>query len=170
MTDLKQIKYWILDVDGTMTDGSIYYDEHGNEWKKFNTRDAAGFFALHFAGMKIVVLTGRECRATERRMKELEVDYIFQNIKDKDVFLRDFMQKNCLAKEQTAYICDDLNDLKALSLTGFVACPADACEEILKRADYVSEVKGGQGVIRDVAKYVLMERNEWNSMIKERYC
>ena len=115
MIDLKQIKYWILDVDGTMTDGSIYYDEHGNEWKKFNTRDAAGFFALHFAGMKIVVLTGRECQATERRMKELEVDHIFQNIKDKDAFLRDFMQKNCLSKEQTAYICDDLNDLKALS-------------------------------------------------------
>lgn len=167
MTDFKQIKYWILDVDGTMTDGSIYYDEHGDEWKKFNTRDAVGFFALHSAGMKVMVLTGRECHATERRMKELDVDYLFQNIKDKGTFLREFMRKENITKAQTAYIGDDLNDMEALGLAGFAACPADACEEIIKKVDYVSIEKGGYGVIRDVVKYVLRQRNEWDDVIKD---
>ena len=73
---LKEIKYLVIDVDGTMTDAGIYYDEHGNELKKFCTKDAAGFFAAHQAGMEILVLTGRECAATTRRMTEMKVDYL----------------------------------------------------------------------------------------------
>ena len=78
----------VIDVDGTMTDGGIYYDEHGNEMKKFCTKDAAGFFAAHEAGMEIMVLTGRECAATTRRMGEMQVDYLYQHIKDKRAFLQ----------------------------------------------------------------------------------
>ena len=69
----RKIKYLILDVDGTMTDAGIYYDEHGNELKKFCTKDAAGFFAAHNVGIKTVVLTGRECKATTRRMSEMKI-------------------------------------------------------------------------------------------------
>ena len=74
--DFEQIKYLIIDVDGTMTDAGIYYDDHGNELKKFCTRDAAGFFAAKQAGIKIMVLTGRECQAVTRRMTELKVDFL----------------------------------------------------------------------------------------------
>ena len=84
---LEQIKYLIVDVDGTMTDGGIYYDENGNEWKKFCTKDAAGFWAAKQNGIEIVVLTGRECRATSRRMEELKVKYLYQNVKNKYKFL-----------------------------------------------------------------------------------
>ena len=80
---LKEIKYLIIDVDGTLTDAGIYYDEKGNELKKFSTKDAAGFFAAHHAGIKILILTGRECAATTRRMKEMQVEYLIQNCKDK---------------------------------------------------------------------------------------
>ena len=71
--DLKKVKLLVIDVDGTMTDAGIYYDEHGNELKKFCTKDAAGFFAAHQVGIEIMVLTGRECAATTRRMTEIKL-------------------------------------------------------------------------------------------------
>lgn len=86
MADYGKIEYFVIDVDGTMTDAGIYYDDSGNELKKFCTKDAAGFFTAHAVGMKIMVLTGRECKAVTRRMQEMSVEFIFQNIKDKKIF------------------------------------------------------------------------------------
>ena len=167
--ELEKIKYWIIDVDGTMTDGGIYYDEQGNETKKFCTKDAAGFFAAHQVGMKIVVLTGRECAATKRRMTELKVDYLYQNVKEKTQFLIEFFQKNDIQKEEVAYIGDDLNDYEAMQLVGFVGCPKDSCKEILEIADYISVQRGGCGAVRDVIEYVLCERKQWSEAIKQVY-
>lgn len=164
-----QIKYWVIDIDGTMTDGGIYYDEHGNELKKFCTKDAAGIFAARKMGMKILVLTGRECYATTRRMKELQVDFVYQEIKNKKEFLKTFMYKNNIHKKELAYIGDDLNDMEAMSLAGFIGCPADSCQEILKIADYVSNICGGYGAVRDVIEYVLRENGRWESAVKEVY-
>ena len=95
---MNAIKYLIIDVDGTMTDAGIYYDDHGNELKKFCTRDAAGFFAAKQAGIKIMVLTGRECQAVTRRMTELKVDFLYQNIKEKASFLQKFIAENKIRK------------------------------------------------------------------------
>lgn len=159
----------VIDVDGTLTDSGIYYDENGNEQKKFSTRDAAGFFAAKEVGIKTVILTGRECAATTRRMKELKVDYLIQNIKDKFSYLQDFMRVNGISKEQLAYIGDDLNDLPSMQLAGFVACPVDSCKEIIKIADYVSPQKGGAGVVRDVIEFILTERGEWDTAICNVY-
>lgn len=169
MKNLELIKYWVLDVDGTMTDGSIYYDESGNELKKFNTKDAAGFFALHALDMKIIVITGRECNATRRRMDEMKVDYIYQNIKNKKEFLETFLSENGILKEEVAYVGDDLNDLSAMTLAGFIACPKDSCTEICEFADYVSSVCGGNGVIRDVVQYILKQRKQWEEAISRAY-
>lgn len=169
MKDLKKIKYFVIDVDGTMTDGGIYYDEHGNEQKKFCTKDAAGFFCAQRVGIKIVILTGRECAATSRRMKEMNVDFLFQNVKDKKKFLKEFMKKNNIYKEDMGYIGDDINDFETMKLTGFVGCPADSCTEILECADYISEKNGGYGAVRDVIEYVLRRRSEWNQAVANVY-
>lgn len=165
----RTIKLLVIDVDGTMTDAGIYYDEHGNELKKFCTKDAAGFFAAHAVGIKIMVLTGRECVATTRRMTELHVDYLFQNIKDKARFLREFMKKNRIEKSETGYIGDDLNDLLPMKLTGFIGCPADSCPEIIGLADYVSPVKGGFGAVRDIVEHMLRESGEWENAVSKAY-
>ncbi len=164
-----QIKLWIIDVDGTLTDAGIYYDEQGNETKKFCTKDAAGFFAAHAVGMEIMVLTGRKSFATKRRMKEMKVEYLHQNIKNKVEFLEAFLQENNLAKENVAYIGDDLNDLPPMKLCGFVGCPADSCREVLEIADYVSPVKGGHGAVRDVIEHYLRETGEWQDAISKVY-
>ncbi len=165
----RMLKYLVIDVDGTMTDGGVYYDENGNELKKFNTKDAAGFFAAHKAGIEILVLTGRECKATERRMKELKVDFLHQNIKNKMEFLKDFIGSRNIAKEEIGYIGDDLNDLPPMTLTGFVGCPADSCAEVREKADYVSPLKGGEGAVRDIVEFILRKSGEWEEAVDEVY-
>ncbi len=165
----RKIKYLVIDVDGTMTDAGIYYDEKGNELKKFSTKDAAGFFAAQKAGISILVLTGRECAATTRRMQELKVDHLCQNVKDKYAFLREFLNRHHIPKEQLGYIGDDLNDLSSMALAGFVGCPQDSCPEVLEIADYISPVKGGYGAVRDVIEHILRESGEWEALITQVY-
>ena len=163
------ITHIIIDVDGTLTDGGIYYDENGNELKKFNARDAAGFFAARKAGIKTIVLTGRKCAATERRMTELGVDYLYQNIKNKLDFVKKFMDEHNLVNEEIGYVGDDLNDLPVINIVGFSGCPADACREVKERADYISRLKGGDGAVRDVIEHLLREDDSWNEVISEVY-
>lgn len=163
------MKYLVIDVDGTMTDGGLYYDENGNETKKFCTKDAAGFFAAHKAGIKIIVLTGRECQATTRRMTEMKVEYLCQNVKNKVEFLAQFMKENNIDKEEIGYIGDDLNDLPSMQLCGFVGCPADACIEVRDIANYISSEKGGYGAVRNVIEHVLRDAGEWQNAVSEIY-
>lgn len=163
------IKLWVIDVDGTMTDGGLYYDENGNETKKFCTKDAAGFFAVHELGMEVMILTGRECKATTRRMTEMKVEYLNQNVKDKVRFLEDFMKKKNLTKDMVAYIGDDLNDLSPMKLCGFIGCPADSCLEVKDVANYISPIKGGCGAVRDVIEHLLRENNLWDKAVSKVY-
>lgn len=165
----RKIDYLVIDVDGTMTDSGIYYDESGNELKKFCTKDAAGFFAAKIVGIKILVLTGRECMATYKRMTELKVDYLYQGIKDKAGFLKDFMNKNNISKSEIGFIGDDLNDLSSMKLVGFVGCPADACIEIKKISSYISSIEGGKGAVRDIIEHVLRESGEWDEAVSKIY-
>ena len=148
-----------------MTDAGIYYDEHGNELKKFCTKDAAGFFAAHQVGMKIMILTGRECAATTRRMTEMKVEYLVQNCKDKVTYMKEFMEQSGISKDEVGYLGDDLNDLPGMHLCGFGGCPEDACAEVKERADYVSGIKGGYGAVRDIISYLLKERDEWGQAV-----
>lgn len=165
MKDLKSLKLLVIDVDGTMTDAGIYYDEYGNELKKFCTKDAAGFFAARAAGIQTMVLTGRECKAVERRMSELKVDYLYQNVKNKRDFLKKFLAEHQMSREQVGYIGDDLNDLPAMELAGYIASPKDACEEILDAADYVSSKEGGHGAVRDVIEHILIQCGTWKKAV-----
>lgn len=167
--ELKKIKYLIIDVDGTLTDAGIYYDERGNELKKFCTKDAAGFFAAHQVGMKIMILTGRESAATTRRMTEMKADYLIQNCRDKISYIKKFMQKNSILKDEIGYFGDDLNDLPGMRLCGFIGCPSDACKEVKEKADYVSNICGGHGAVRDIIEFLLQARGEWNDAIAEEY-
>lgn len=169
MSDLKNIKYIVIDVDGTMTDGGIYYDNNGNEIKKFNVRDAAGVFALRAADIKVMVLTGRCSKAVERRMGELHVDYLFQGVYNKVEFLERFMVEEGIDKSQLAYIGDDVNDYEAMRLADFKACPSDACEEIAAIADYRTAAVGGKGVVTEVARHILTDTGVWDSVMNKLY-
>ena len=167
---LSNIKYLMVDVDGTMTDSGIYYDDQGNELKRFSTRDGEGIKAAKKAGIKIVVVTGRSCNATKRRMEELQIDFFAQGISDKYHFLSDYLKENKITPSEFAYIGDDINDLPAMKLSGYVGCPADACKEVKNVADYISLVKGGQGAVRDCIEHLLEQRGDWEKAIGQNSC
>lgn len=169
ITLMDGIRYLVIDVDGTMTDSGIYYDNNGNELKKFCTRDAAAFFAAHQVGIEVIVLTGRECEATTKRMRELGVEHLYQNVKDKACFLQAFMKDYCITKNEIGYIGDDLNDILPMRMCGFVACPSDACKEIIALADYVSSIRGGCGAVRDIIEFILTQRGEWDKAVSAVY-
>ena len=163
------LKFIILDVDGTMTDGGIYYDSSGNELKKFNTKDGSGIKCAQAAGLRIVVLTGRECAATARRLTELGINDIYQGVNDKVEWLKNWMNNNSIDSSMVAYIGDDINDIGPMRLCGYVGCPADAAIEVKEMADYVSDISGGYGAVRDVIEHILREHNEWDEIIRNIY-
>ncbi len=163
------IKYLILDVDGTLTDGGVYYDNTGNELKKFCTWDGTGIVLTREAGIEPIILTGRECAATTRRMSELGIRNLNQNIRDKVAWMKNWIEENRIEKEQIGYIGDDVNDISPMKLCGFIACPADACDEVKAIADYVSCLDGGRGVVRDVIRKILMNEGRWEEVLDKAY-
>ncbi len=164
---MAEITHLVMDVDGTLTDSGVYYDDAGHELKKFNTKDGAGMKVAKAAGIVLIVLTGRECEATVRRMKELGVDILIQNVKDKKRWLMDYMAENALNTSQLGYIGDDINDLSAMELCGFIGCPADACREVKEIATYIASVEGGHGAVRDCIEHLLIEKGIWGRMVEK---
>lgn len=124
---------------------------------------------MNAMGIQTVVVTGRKCLATERRMSELKVKYLYQEIREKKAFLEIFIREKEIAFSEIGFIGDDLNDYMAMSVCGFKACPSDACREIKEIADYVSVMDGGRGVVRDIAEYILKSRGQWDDAIMEVY-
>ena len=163
------IKLLILDVDGTLTDGGIYSDSTGNELKKFSVKDGAGLVALRRAGVQVMICTGRECEAVRRRAADLHLDYVYQNVGNKAAFLCDFFKEHGLSREETAYCGDDWNDLAAMALCGFVACPADAADAVKARADYVCPQKGGEGAVRGAAEEILRREGRLESAVQAAF-
>ena len=105
-----------------MTDGGVYYDGTGNEMKKFAIKDGAGLVLARTAGIRVMICTGRQSEAVRRRAADLKITDVYQNVGQKAVFLQAFMAENGYTRAQTAYCGDDLNDLAAMALCGFVAC------------------------------------------------
>lgn len=162
MINLKTIRLIVLDVDGTLTDGGIYYDNQGNEFKKFSVKDGLGIIVAQKAGINFLVLTGRKSTIVSKRVNELGISLIYQDVKNKEEVLKEFMKKNKFTGEEVGYIGDDVNDLLAMKLCSYIACPCDAAIEIQEIAHYVSPYKGGEGTVRDIIRTILIQRNEWN--------
>lgn len=163
------IRLLVLDVDGTLTDNGIYYDSTGNELKKFAAKDGAGLMIARAAGIRVMICTGRECEAVRRRAADLKITDVYQNVGRKAEFLRTFMEQNGYTREEVAYCGDDVNDLAAMGLCGFVACPADATDLILARADYVCDRKGGQGAVRSAVEKILTDDGRWKAAVEAAF-
>ena len=153
--DWKKIRYLILDVDGTMTDGGVYLDSQGNELKKFSIKDGAGILLARQGGIQVMILTGRESLCVTQRARELQIPYVFQNVKKKKEFLREFFRERQVGREEAAYIGDDLNDLGAMRLAGITACPRDAAEEVKKSCTLILKSRGGEGAVREFTERIL---------------
>ena len=163
------IRLLVLDVDGTLTDGGIYYDSTGNELKKFGVKDGAGLVLARTAGIRVMICTGRECEAVRRRAADLKITDIYQNVPHKADFLQKFFAENGYAREEIAYCGDDLNDLAAMALCGFVACPADAAGPVLGRADFICRQKGGEGAVRGTVEEILLRDGRLPAAVKKAF-
>lgn len=161
------IKLLILDIDGTMTDGSIYIGENGESFKRFYCRDGLAILFLKKAGILPVIITARESRIVLNRAKELGITEIYQNQKQKEDLLPVLCRKYGIFREEIAYIGDDINDLKIMKQCGIKLCPKDARPEIRAISDYVSVYKGGSGAVRDCLEYLFRQTGCFDQFIQQ---
>ena len=152
---IKKIKMVITDVDGVLTDGRIYYTPEGKIFKAFNVHDGYGIKLLQANNMPVGVLTGCNAEVTKKRMQDLKIQYLFQNLEDKVPTYQQLLQQLQLTDEQIVYLGDDLIDLPILKKVGLSVTVADAPSYIKAEVDLCTTAKGGKGALREIADMIL---------------
>ena len=166
-TNFAEIKMLILDVDGVLTDGTLFIHSDGGESKCFNTLDGHGIRMWQRAGLNIALLSGRASEPTRHRAEQLNIEHVFEDCHDKLPELEKFLAELGLSPGQTAYVGDDLTDLPVIRYVGFGAAVANAVDEVKKYADYVTERPGGAGAVREVIEYILKKNGKWQELMKK---
>jgi len=152
----------ILDVDGVLTDGRLFYGSAGIEMKAFNVHDGYGIKKIQLEGISIAIVSGRTSDAVERRAKELNIRFLFQNVAQKDEVLEELCRVSGIQPRHMAHVGDDLPDLALFQNVGLGIAVADARVEVQKSADFVTKAKGGEGAVREVCELILASRLEGN--------
>ncbi len=150
------VKLFVMDVDGTLTDGRINMGPDGELFKSFNIKDGYGINEMLPAhGIVPAIITGRTSQIVANRARELHITELYQGKHDKLDTLRALMAKYQCSRENVAYIGDDILDIVCMRECGVVGCPADACPEVKELAHFVSSLKGGEGAVREFVEYVI---------------
>lgn len=152
---MNDIKLILTDIDGVWTDGGMYYDQTGNEWKKFHTYDSAGILLAHRAGIPVGIVTGENTQIVQCRAEKLCVDYLMQGVSDKLAVARQLCGKMGISLREVAYIGDDLNDIALLKQVGVAGVPASAPRYIRRLATVSLDKGGGEGVFREFVETIL---------------
>ena len=150
-----QIKLFLTDCDGCLTDAGMYYSEFGDELKKYNTRDGMAFKFLREKGIITGIITSENVELNRRRANKLKLDELIAGCTDKLSAVKSLCQKYNIKLENVLYIGDDVNDVEVLQSVGIGCAPADACYSARNSASYVTQAKGGEGVIREVVERIL---------------
>ena len=156
-----KIKYLIMDVDGTLTDGKIYMGQSGEIMKAFNIKDGCGIHDILIpSGIIPVIITGRTSDIVMNRCKELGIKQVYQGVSDKIGKLKEIAQD----LSSVAYIGDDINDFGCMmpvkEAGGIIGCPADAAEKVKDIVDYVAVHNGGDGAVREFIEWILKTYNK----------
>ena len=152
---MKKPKLILTDIDGVWTDGGMYYDQTGNEWKKFHTYDSAGVLFAHQNEIPVGIITGEDTEIVARRAAKLKIDYLFQGAKNKLEVAEKLCKELNITLEDVAYIGDDLGDVELLKNVGISATPNSAPSYIKKSAQMVMAKNGGEGVFREFVEKIL---------------
>ena len=158
------IQLLVLDVDGVLTDGSIYYGNQGEELKAFSIKDGLGIKLLQRSGIEVAIITGRNSEIVNRRASELGIKLVVQGREDKRIALRELCQQLALAVTACAYMGDDLPDLGAINDAGLGLTVADACAAVATAADWQAQMPGGRGAVREAAEFLLQARGQWQAL------
>lgn len=162
---LNNIRLLVLDVDGVLTDGKLYFSETGEALKAFNTLDGHGIKMLQQAGVEIAIITGREHPAVLKRASDLGIKHILCGREDKHQALIELLEILPFTNEQTAMMGDDWPDLLAMQKAGFSATVPNAAEAVLDYADWCSTKQGGSGAVREFCEVILKAQNQYEKML-----
>ena len=163
----QNIKLLIMDIDGVLTDGSLFFDNNGEEYKAFSARDGLGMKMLYEGGLKAALITGRKSSLVVHRANNLKIplDLVYQGYHDKRPALDDILKKTGLSQEQVAYIGDDLIDVPIIRKVGLGIAVGDAHDFVKKHADYITIKNGGHGAAREIIELILDAQGKLQPML-----
>ncbi len=169
MQDLLQkaahIKLVIFDVDGVLTDGSLFIGDDGQEYKAFNSKDGHGMRMLQDSGVDIAIITGRVSNVVEHRVKELGIKYVYQGKRQKLPAYEELLQSVNLDHDQIAYVGDDVVDLPVMSKVGLAICVQDAHPYVKRHSHWITDRAGGRGAARDVCELILEAQGKLDALL-----
>ncbi|HIP81396.1 MAG TPA: 3-deoxy-manno-octulosonate-8-phosphatase KdsC [Leucothrix mucor] len=161
------IKIVIFDIDGVLTDGSLFFDNNGDEYKAFNSKDGHGLRMLQESGVEVALITGRKSELVKHRAANLKLspELVYQGYRDKLPAFDDLLEKTGLSNEHIAYVGDDVIDLPIMSQVGLSIAVADAHWFVREHADWTTQEKGGKGAGREVCEFILEAQGKLNILL-----
>jgi 3-deoxy-D-manno-octulosonate 8-phosphate phosphatase (KDO 8-P phosphatase) len=169
LTRARGVRVLLFDVDGVLTDGSLYLHGDGTEAKRFFIRDGTAVVLARRAGLKVGLISGRPSDATLQRASQLEFDFVHQVSSSKLAAFESVLNAAQVADAGVAYMGDDLIDVPLLRRAGFAATPADAVVEARESAHWVSAHPGGGGAVRELVEFILNAQGRWESAVQEYF-
>ena len=161
----KNLKLLILDVDGVLTDGKLFFDQEGNEYKCFHARDGHGIKLLRQSGVEIAVISGRKSKTVELRMKNLGIELIYQGHEHKVAAFNEIIEKLAIAPDQAAHMGDDLLDLPIMKRVGLAIAVNDANFAVKQRADWCTTSLGGLGAVREICDLIMQAQGTFDDIL-----
>ena len=158
---LRRVRLLILDVDGVLTDGRLFYGPDGAEFKAFHAQDGSAIKRLQAAAIPVAIITGRRSEAVARRTAELGIQHLYAGVKDKAAALLELQRKTGLDAKAMAHVGDDLPDLPLFERVGAAVAVANAHPAAIARADHVTTARGGFGAVREVCDLLLIAQGKW---------
>lgn len=165
-TKIKQLKLLILDVDGVLTDGRLFFDDTGKEYKCFHARDGHGIKLLRQSGVEVAVISGRQSNSVALRMQSLGVERVYQGHENKRAAFAEILRQLDLQPEQAAHVGDDVLDLPIMLQVGFAVAVADAHFAVKQRADWCTQLPGGLGAVREVCDLIMQVQGTFEESLQ----
>jgi 3-deoxy-D-manno-octulosonate 8-phosphate phosphatase (KDO 8-P phosphatase) len=162
----QEIKLVIFDVDGVLTDGSLYFGDDGQEYKAFNSRDGHGMKMLQYSGVEIGIITGRTSDVVRHRMQNLGVEHVYQGKQEKLPAFEELRTKLGLQAHQIAYVGDDVVDLPIMRRVGLAIAVNDAHSLVKQHAHWLSPSPGGRGAAREVCEMIMEAQGTLKSALE----
>jgi len=160
------IRLLVLDVDGVLTDGRLYFGHTGETLKVFHVRDGHGIKMVQRAGLEVAFMSGRHSDAAFHRAKELGISRFYESLRDKVPVLEELMAALHLTGQQLAMVADDLVDLPIMSRVGLAVAVADAVPAVRAAAHWVTAAPGGKGAVREVCDLLLQAQGRWPEILR----
>ncbi|MEY3880923.1 MAG: 3-deoxy-manno-octulosonate-8-phosphatase KdsC [Pseudomonadota bacterium] len=161
----KKLKLLILDVDGVLTDGRLFFDAEGNEYKSFHARDGHGIKLLRQTGVEVAVISGRKSKSVALRMKNLGIEYVYQGHENKIAAFNELLEKTGINPDQVAHVGDDLLDLPIMVRVGLAIAVNDANFAVKQHANWCTDLPGGQGAVREVCDFIMQAQGRFDDVL-----